>query len=392
MEDTKTNPSTPQPKKPKFLVRVLLFLLALVMVLGAVAVVVFRDSLSLDNIKRWIHYRSLVLNDSGQADSFLYNGSLDDTFATLDGDLLVCSTTSITLYSGSGTKYVDLSVTMKAPVVSTNGSLAVVYDAGGSSLYVLGQREVIWSATDFNSILSAHLNQSGQLTVVSQSTGYKGTVSVYSSSYEKLMSVNLSSAYVMDAALSDDGKTLSILNIGQEDGSFHSTLSLYTLNTEDNGDFQPNLTCSLDSSVILETRHTLTHVWSMGDNGLTITDHEGNSSPVTWNDMHLKRYSLAGDNFAVALLAKYRAGSQGELWVISEDGTHKSIDIDQQVLSISAAGRYIAVLTGNQLNIYTKDLKPYATLDSTQGARNVLLLEDGSAILISPDSASFYVP
>ena len=392
MQETNANATPSQPKKPKFLVRVLLFLLAVVMVLGAVTVVVFRDRLSLDNIKRWIHYRSLVLNDSGQADSFLYNGSLEDTFATLDGDLLVCSTTSIGLYSGSGTQYVDLTVTMSKPVVSTNGSLAVVYDAGGSSLYVLGQREVIWSATDLTSILSAHLNRNGQLTVVSQSTGYKGTVTVYSSSYEKLMSVNLSSAYVMDAALSDDGKTLSILNVGQQDGAFQSTLSLYTLNTGDGGDFQPNLTRSLGSSVVLETRHTLSHVWSMGDNGLTITDHQGNSTTVDWKEMHLKGYSLAGDDFAVALLAKYRAGSQGELWVIGSDGTYQSLEIDQQVLSISAAGRYVAVLTGNQLNIYTEDLQPYATLESTQGARKVLLLEDGSAILISADSASFYVP
>ena len=390
--DTKVNSTDPQPKKPRFLVRVLLFFLALAMVLGAVTAVVFRDRLSLDNIKRWIHYRSLVLNDSGQADSFLYGGSLEDTFATLDGDLLVCSASSISLFSGSGTQYVDLSVDMDTPVVSTNGSLAVVYDAGGSCLYVLGQREVIWSATDFSSILAAHLNKNGQLTVVSQSSGYKGTVSVYSSSYEKLMSVNLSSAYVMDAALSDDGKTLSILSVGQTGGVFTSTLALYALNTGDSGNFQPNLTCSLDSSVVLETRHTQSHVWSLGDQGLTITDHQGESVTVDWQEMYLKRYSLAGDGFAVALLAKYRAGSQGQLWVIQEDGSYHSLNLDQQVLSISAAGRYVAVLTGSQLNIYTKDLQLYATLDSTQGARNVLLLEDGSAILISSDSASFYVP
>ena len=390
--DTKVNSTDPQPKKPRFLVRVLLFFLALAMVLGAVTAVVFRDRLSLDNIKRWIHYRSLVLNDSGQADSFLYGGSLEDTFATLDGDLLVCSASSISLFSGSGTQYVDLSVDMDTPVVSTNGSLAVVYDAGGSCLYVLGQREVIWSATDFSSILAAHLNKNGQLTVVSQSSGYKGTVSVYSSSYEKLMSVNLSSAYVMDAALSDDGKTLSILSVGQTGGVFTSTLALYALNTGDSGNFQPNLTCSLDSSVVLETRHTQSHVWSLGDQGLTITDHQGKSVTVDWQEMYLKRYSLAGDGFAVALLAKYRAGSQGQLWVIQEDGSYHSLNLDQQVLSISAAGRYVAVLTGSQLNIYTKDLQLYATLDSTQGARNVLLLEDGSAILISSDSASFYVP
>ena len=39
MEDTKNNQSNTQPKKPKFLVRVLLFLLAVLVVLGAVAVV-----------------------------------------------------------------------------------------------------------------------------------------------------------------------------------------------------------------------------------------------------------------------------------------------------------------------------------------------------------------
>ncbi len=392
MDDTNTKQSNPQPKQPKFIVRVLLFLLALAVVIGAVAVVVFRDRLSLDNIKRWIHYRSLVLNDSGQADSFLYGGNLEDTFAVLDGDLLVCSTSSISLYSGSGTQYVDLTVSMENPVVTTNGSLAAVYDAGGSSLYVLGQREVIWSTTNLSSILSAHLNQNGQLTVVSQSSGYKGTVTVYNSSYEKLMSVNLSTAYVMDAALSDDGKTLSILNVGQKDGVFTSSLALYTLNTGDSGDFQPNLTCDLGSSVVLETRHTLSRVWSIADRNLSITDHQGNTTTVDWSDMHLKRYSLAGTDYAVALLAKYRAGSQGELWVIAEDGTHKSLDIDQQVLSLAASGRYIAVLTGSSLNIYTRDLKPYATLDSTQGARQVLLMEDGSAILISADSASFYVP
>ena len=392
MEDTKNNQSNTQPKKPKFLVRVLLFLLAVLVVLGAVAVVVFRDRLSLDNFKRWLHYRSLVLNDSGRAESFPYDGSLDDTFAVLDGDLLVCSPNTISLYSGSGTQYVDLSVDMDNPVVDTNGSLAVIYDAGGSSLYVLGQREVIWSATDLTSILSAHLNQNGQLTVVSQTSGYKGSVTVYSTDYEPMMSVNLSSAYVMDAALSDDGQTLSILNVGQTDGVFNSTLSLYTLNTTDSGNFEPNLTSDLGSSVVLETRHTVSQVWSISDQNLTLTDHEGNNAVIDWNDMHLKRYSLAGDGFAVALLAKYRAGSQGELWVVSSDGSHKSLEIDQQVLSLSAAGRYIAVLTGKQLNIYTKDLELYATLDSTQGARQVLLMEDGSAVLISADSASFYVP
>ena len=122
-----------QKKKPSFFLRVILFLVALAMVLAAVAAVAFRDVLNLDSIKRWFNYRALMLSDSGQAEAFVYDGSLEDTFAVLDGDLLVCSQNAISLYSGSGTQYVSQPVSLENPVVDTNGSLAVVYDAAGCS-------------------------------------------------------------------------------------------------------------------------------------------------------------------------------------------------------------------------------------------------------------------
>lgn len=381
-----------EKKKPRFLLRLLLFLLALALVLAAVGAVAFRDTLNLDSVKRWFHYRTLVLSDSGRAESFHYDGALEDTFSVLDGDLLVCSPNAISLYSGSGTCYVSQSVNMENPVVDTNGSLAVVYDAGGSSLYVLGQRELIWSTVELDSILSARLNKNGQLTVVTQAGGYRGQVTVYGSDYVPLMSVNLSSAFVMDAALSDDGKTLTIVTIGQEDGAFASTLSLYTLNTADSGDFTPDSTHSLESTVVLDCKHTASQVWAVTDLGLTILGHDGKLSAVDWSDMHLKRYTLSGDGFGAALLGKYRAGSQAELWVVDHDGKQRTLPINEQVLSLSAAGRYLAILTGDRLDIYTADLELYSSLEGTQGARTVLLMEDGSAILISSESASFYVP
>ena len=192
--------------------------------LALVAAVAFRDSLNMDSVKRWFTYRSLVRSDSGRAESFPYDGDLTDTFAALDGDLLVCSRNTISLYSGSGTQYINQPVNMEHPVVSTNSSLAVVYDAGGSDLYVLGQRTLVWSAKDLESILSARLNRNGQLTVVTQASGYRGMVTVYDASYTPVMSVNLSSAFVMDAALSDDGHTLAIFTVGQSGGAFATTL------------------------------------------------------------------------------------------------------------------------------------------------------------------------
>ena len=381
-----------QRKKPRFLTRLLLFLLALVLLLVGVTAVVFRDRLNMDSIKRWFHYRSLVLNDSGQAESFPYEGDLTDTFATLDGDLLVCSGNTISLYSGSGIRYVSQSVSMEHPVVDTNGTLAVVYDAGGDELYVLGQRQLVWEAEGLRSILSAHLNHSGQLTVVTQADGYRGAVTVYSTDFQPIVTVNLSSAYVMDAALSDDGKTLSILTIGQEGGTFTSTLSLYALNTAAGGEFVPDTTCSLGGNVILATRHTEDVVWSLGNQGLNVTDHSGKTVTVDWSDLYLKRYTLNGDGYATVLLGRYRAGSQAELVTIDSAGARHSVEYNEQILSLAAAGRYVAVLTGDRLDLYTSDLELYTSLEGTQGARGVLLMEDGSAILLSSGSASYYVP
>lgn len=125
---------------------------------------------------------------------------------------------------------------------------------------------------------------------------------------------------------------------------------------------------------------------------MTISDHDGNTVSVDWQNQYLRRYTLSGDGFAAVLLGKYRAGSQAELWVVDQDGTRRSLALSEQVMSISTAGRYVAVLTGDRLDIYTQELELYSSLKGTKGARTVLLVPDGSAILISAEGAGFYIP
>ena len=62
------------------------------------------------------------------------------------------------------------------------------------------------------------------------------------------------------------------------------------------------------------------------------------------------------------------------------------------MLSLSAAGRYISLLTADRLDIYNQDLETYSTLDGTQSAQTVLQRSDGSAMLIDNTSAWIYVP
>lgn len=97
------------------------------------------------------------------------------------------------------------------------------------------------------------------LTVVTQASGYRGVVTVYNSAYEAVASIQLSSAFVMDAALSDDGRTLAIVTIGQQNGAFSSNLVLYTLNSARDGRGVLQLTADLTAAwgkVVLDLRHT----------------------------------------------------------------------------------------------------------------------------------------
>lgn len=389
--DEQKQQKKPPRRLPRFLTRLIATLVVLAVFLGLVIMVAFRDRLNIDSIKRYFTYLSLTRSDSGQAEAFAYDGDLNDTFAVLDGDLLVCSHNAISLYSGSGTQYINQSVSMTNPVVNTNGSLAVVYDAGGSSLYILGQRSLVWSTDELEPILSARLNRSGQLTVATQASGYRGTVTVYDASYSPVMSISLSSAFVMDAALSDNGHTLATLTVGQSGGAFDTGLSLYTM-TYSNGTYQPDASCSLGRGVVLDMRNTSSAVWTLSDQGLAITNHEGQTVSADWSDRYLRRYTLSGDGFALALLGRYRAGSQTELWVVNQQGQRQTLQLNEQVMSIAAAGRYLAVLTGDRLDIYTDQLELYSTLKGTRGARTVLLMPDGSAILVSADNAGFYIP
>ena len=395
MEILESKKKAPPQKGPGPLRRALAFLATLALVIGAVALVANRDKLDLDILRRWSSYRSLSRSDSGQTESFSYDGGNSSSFAALDGGLLVCSTTSIRLYSGNGTLSTDRTVSMEHPVLDSAAHAAVAYDAGGRDLFVYSGKEEVFSLSlkEGDSLLSARLNDSGSLVVTAQESGYKGTVTVYDSSYQAVMRIKLSSRFVSDAVLSPDGKSVALLTLGLDGSTFSSRVELYRLSRTAE-DVEPDRICVLGNSVSLDLRWDSDGIWVLGDAALFIVGTDG-ALKGTYDHAgrYLKGYSLGGDGCAVLLLGKYRAGSTADLTVVDSTGAASAVQtLDEQVFSLSAAGKYIAVLSGGHLDIYDPSLERYRTLDTTQGARRVIQQSDGSTMLMNADTAHLYVP
>lgn len=388
-------PGKAPPKKPNIVLRLLAFLVTLALVLGAVTLVVYRDKLNFDALKRWFTYRTLEKNDSGQAASFSHKGSAKDAFAAVGDDLLLASSAGVWLYSGSGTVFVEEPATLEDPVVSAAGAYSLAYDAGGRQLFLFKDREKVSSHTleDGRTLLSARVNASGYLTIVTQATGYKGSVLVYGPDYAPLLQLNLSSSFLMDAVVTSDNESLAAVTIGEGASGFESRILFYLLDRTE-GDTEPDAACSLGSSLALDLRESGNGFWALCENAVyTIGPDGAPAGSYDYGGRYLKEFSLDGDGFAVVLLGKYRAGTLSDLTVVDPQGQAAAVlSVNEQILSLSAAGRYIAVLTADRLTIYTSDLTPYATLEGAQGARKVLMRPDGTALLIGEGTARLYIP
>ena len=399
MNDRRAAPEGGQKKKPNILVRLLAFLVTLALIFGAVTLVVYRDRLNFDVIRRYFTYRSLERNDSGQAESFAHEGSTRDIFVSAGENLLVCSTTGVRLFSGSGTQYANEQIVMEQPVAMAAGEWSLAYDAGGKSLYLFRDKEKVFSlgADSGKTILSARVNENGWLAVVTQAASYKGSVTVYNPQQQPVIQLNRSSGFVMDALVTEDGKYLATVTVSQSGASFTSSLDLYRLERTEE-ETEPDVSASLDGSVILDLREQDGALWALGDTGVFAVSLAEKSlgerkGAYSYPDQYLKEFSLEGDGYAALLLGKYRAGTQAQLVVTDESGeVTGTLDIGEQVLSLSAAGRYIAVLTADRLDIYTSDLRLYDSLSGTQNAQKVLMRADGTAMLIGAKTARLYIP
>ncbi|MCC2258072.1 DUF5711 family protein [Intestinimonas aquisgranensis] len=390
MEELRPVPPAPK-KKPNPILRLLAFLLTLALLLGAVALVAYRDRINLDAIKRYFTYRSLERSDSGQIDAFQFDSSGRGGFSSLGDDLLVWSSAGIRLYSSSGVEYLNDALSLLHPMADIRDDAAVVYDAGGTTLRVYADRAQIFSldAEQGHEILSARMGPGRTLAVVTRETGYKGVVTLYGSDFQPTMAIRISTRYVMDAIPSQDGKTIAVLTVGQSNNTFESTLALY-----DRAGDEAFAQCSLGNNAILDLSCSGGVFWALGETGLSIVSTDGAANlTCDYGGAYLKDYSLGGDGYAALLLGKYRAGSSTTLTTVDTKGeTIATLDLEDQILDLATSGRYVAVLTASTLTIYTKDLQVYETIDNTMGARNVVLRSDGTAYLASGETAQLCIP
>ena len=376
----------PRKKRPR-LRRFLLFLLALMAVLAVVLVAAWRDGTGFDALRRYFSYGS-----SEQGEEYTYDAASSNRFALLGERLVVLSDTSLRLLDRGGEEVWSTQVKMKTPALATGGGRAVAYDAGGTELYVLDEEGLLLELTADTEypFLTATLNQEGWLAVTAQKQGYKGAVTVYNDQLdEPVFAFQSSDRFVTDGYVTDDCKRLAAVTLGQENGVFVSNIVLYDLNAEDPvGDYD------VSDGLVLAIGQQGDRLVTVADTCLALTDRDGDDQTrYDYSGAYLREYALEGDGFTALLLNRYRSGSVGRLVTVDDQGEEiASVEVRNEVLGISAAGRYLGVLYLDRLVIYNQELQEYAVLNGISYARTVLMRQDGTALLVGSQKAELFLP
>lgn len=375
-----------QKKKPR---KWLWLTLIVLVVLGAVAAAVLWDANSFDGLRRSIIYARAEKDETGCAKLYYYENDATSRFAAIDGSLVTVAANQVRLLDERSQVLYQNSVRFLHPDLVSGGGVAVAYDIGGTALYALDSKGLRWQQETEGELIAVTVNPHGYVTAVYNKSGAKAAVTVWDSNGAAVFTFQSAQRFVMTAALGQDDRTLAAVTMGQEDGKFQSFLVLYHTDSD-----KMVATTPVDGGVAYALETLQREFCAVTEQGLYLLDSGGELKvSYSYGGQFLRRCVVGDGGWAALLLSRYKSGGYASLITVDGDGNELGgCDIDGEVLDISTAGRYVAVLFSDRLTIYDKYLTEVATLPDVSEVRAVLMRDDGSAVLAGASGASLYLP
>lgn len=377
--------------RPPMRRRLLSLFLVLVIVLGAVLLTVYWDQINFDGFRRSISYIGTEQSEDGKTTAFSYEKGNDNCFAALGKNLVYVSNKGVAVYDHNGNTLFETELKLDTPALSVGGSMAVAYDIGGRNLIVFNEKGVKLSIEldEGLGIYSASLNHSDWLAVAAQKKSQKGNVSIYNADMDKVFEFDSAARFVTGAYVTEDCKYMTAQTLAQNDGVFVSQMVIYRLDQEEQyGEF------AVEDSMVLSIDSIDGQTVCIADDKAVVATPNGQvSATYEYPLPYLREYSCDGDGFAALVLNRHRAGTNAKLVTLSSNGSSiGELDVTEEILHLSAAGRYVAVLYADKLVIYNKDLTEYASFTQTGLAEQICMRSDGSVWLIAEDEISLLIP
>lgn len=369
--------------------RIIVFSLLVLLVCAGVAGYVFRDSLNLDAVRRFVRY----LNVSGtqEGGQFVFDAGNSNQYADFDGGLAVASGTGLSAYEAGGSETVLVQEKMATPAIRQAGKFVLAFDVGGYALHEIStSKGSVLDVTSQRPVLDADLAEDGSLCYSTSESGYKSVLCVYNANQTLIYRRLSASQYLPVCAVSRGAEYVAAAALGQAEGSYETSIQLFRTDSEDlAGEI------SFGNELIYDLAFTDEKtVLAVGEQHARWFSQTGERlGSYDYSEFYLKDFDFGGSGFLTLSLNMYKAGNSCTVVTVSPSGEELgSSSYTEEILDSSAAGNYVAVLTANGLDLYKQDMTRTARLDATQSATAVVMRMDGTALLLSGGTGRKFIP
>lgn len=376
-EKRKVNKRKPAPKKQKkkmtlslknaktLKVLAVVFVILLLVVIGAAQFGGVTFATIGDSIRT-----SLAGVGSGEGYPYRMNGVEISDAGMTNSDLVLVYDDSVKVLDSTAKELSNIAHKYNHPVMSSNSGRVLLYDEGGKSFRVQSKTRILYEKELEHIIYTGAMGKDGTVALATSASGAESMLTVFDNGKDEVFVWKCAKEHIISCDVSDNGKLFAVSVMGVDNGSIYSKVYIFNKNkTEAQATFEYK--DSSVSSVQFLSNETL---FVLGNNVCQIIKGDEVKEEIDVSINTPSRLYISDNNTAILVLSKYSSTTQKIIKVYNKSGVELfTQEIDGLVKSVSTDGKYIAVLTDDNVQIFNHKGNAVGSADVNTDAEEVIV-------------------
>lgn len=334
--------STKNAKTLKLLAVIFVVLLLIVLAAGQFGGVTFSTITD--------HIRTAVAGiGSGDGYPYRMNGIEIGDAGVTNSDLILVYDETVKVLDSTAKEISNIPHTYDHPIMSCNSGRALIYDIGAKRFRVQSKTRTLYEKELDYIILTGAMSKDGTVAIASRTSDAQSMLTVYDSNEEEIFVWKCAKENIISCDVSDNGKLYAVSVLGVDNGSVYS--KVYIFNKRDT---EPKATFEYKDSAVSSVQFLSNEtLFVFGNNICQVIKGEKVKENIDVSVNTPYKLYISDNNTAVVVLSKYSSTTQKIIKVYNKSGSELfTQEIDGLIKSVSTDGKYTAVLTDENVQIY----------------------------------------